>query len=264
MEPEQISEAARLFVEARWNGVPIRELPDACRPANADETNAIIREVTRRLALPIGGWKITFLYKPRQCPIIAPLFSANIFEGPATVPPAVTHSLLAEPEIAFRVLQDLRPREAPYTAAEVAAAVAACPALELNDTRFDTGHRSIRQMLNNRATVLEAHADHQTSGAYVVGPARPDWQRFDFAELSVTMRCGERVLVETVGGHAFTDPFLPVVVLANELRRHEGLKQGQVVATGSFSGFFKAEADQPIVADFEGFGTVQAIFASRA
>ncbi len=261
--PEHISEAARIFVEARQSGVPIRELPDACKPANADETNAIIREVTRLLALPIGGWKITFLYKPRQRPIIAPLFSDNIFDSPAVIPPTVTHSLLVEPEIAFRVLQDLPPRSAPYNAAEVASAVAACPALELNDTRFDTGYRSIRQMLDNRASVLEAHADHQTSGAFVVGPARPDWQAFDFAAQPVTMRCGERVLVETVGGHAFSDPFLPVVVLANELRHLDGLKKGHVVATGSFSGFFLAEADKPIVAEFTGFGTAQAIFASR-
>jgi 2-keto-4-pentenoate hydratase len=263
MEAEQISEAARLFVEARRTRVPIRELPPECRPANTDEANAIVREVTRRLALPIGGWKITFLYKPRQRPIIAPLFSANIFESPARIPPSVTHSLLAEPEIAFRLLEDLPPRATPYHAADVAAAVAACAALELNDTRFDTRHRSIRQMLDNLGTVLEAHADHQTSGGYVVGASRADWQDFDFAAQPLTMRCGGRVLVETAGGHAFTDPFLPVVVLANELRHRDGMKKGQIVATGSFSGFFPVEPDQPIVADFHGFGTAEATFSDR-
>ncbi|HET6235635.1 MAG TPA: hypothetical protein VFE41_11840 [Acetobacteraceae bacterium] len=72
-------------------------------------------------------------------------------------------------------MHDLSARAAPYRPEEVAAALMACPALELNDTRFDTSHRTIRQILDNRATVLEAHADHQTSGAFVVGEPRADW-----------------------------------------------------------------------------------------
>ena len=46
------------------------------------------------------------------------------------------------------------------------------------------------------------------------------------------MRSGDRVLVESVGGHAFVDPFLPVVVLVNHLRHGPGLRAGQLVATG--------------------------------
>ncbi|MEJ0015837.1 MAG: hypothetical protein WDN25_04615 [Acetobacteraceae bacterium] len=263
MEQQHIEQAAELFVQARRTGVRLRELPPETRPASVDDVNAIIDQVTRTLNEPIGGWKITFLYKPRQKPIIAPLFAANIFASPARVPPTITHSLLIEPEIAFRVLHDLPPRDAPYRAEEVAEALVGCPALELNDTRFDTRVRSIRQMLDNKVTVLEAHADHQTSGAYVVGEGRPDWQSFDFASMRVSMRCGTRTLVETVGGHAFSDPFLPAVVLANQLRRGEGLKQGQIVATGSFSGFFPVEADQPVAAHFEGFGSVEATFCSQ-
>ena len=262
MEQEKVDEAARLFVNARRTGVRLHELPTDCKPASADDVNAIIREVTRRLAQPIGGWKITFLYRPREQPIIAPLFTSNIFSSPAKVPAAVTRSLLVEPEIAFCLTCDLPPRAAPYRAAQVAEAVIACPSLELNDTRFDIRHRTIRQMLNDRSTALEAHADHQTCGAYVVGEGRADWQDFDFAAQPVSMRCNGRLLVETVGGHAFSDPFLPVVILANELRRSDGLKAGDVVATGSFSGFFLAEPDLPIVAEFAGFGSVEATFCS--
>jgi 2-keto-4-pentenoate hydratase len=118
-------------------------------------------------------------------------------------------------------------------------------------------------MLDDRWMALEAHADHQTSGAFVVGEGNVDWEGFDFAALRVVMRCGTNVLVDTIGGHAFADPFLPVVVLANELRHSEGLRSGEVVATGSFSGFFRAEPDQPIVAEFHGFGTVTATFCSH-
>jgi 2-keto-4-pentenoate hydratase len=263
MDRNMIDEAAALFVQARQFGKKIRELPEACRPQSTRDTNAIIREVTRRLNKPIGGWKITFLFRPREEPIIAPMFAENIFESPARVPPAITHALLIEPEIAFRVLHDLPPRAATYRPEEVAEALVACAALELNDTRFDTAHRTIRQILDNRATILEAHADHQTSGAFVVGEPRADWRRVDFAAQPVVMQQGDNILVDRIGGHALSDPFLPAVVLANAVRREEGLKQGQILATGSFSGFFPVAADRPVTVEFKGFGSAEATFSSH-
>jgi 2-keto-4-pentenoate hydratase len=260
MDCKAIDAAAALFMEARRTGAKIRELPETCRPRSAADANAIIREVTRRLDLPIGGWKITFVFRPREVPLIAPLFAQNIFASPARVPPAITHALLVEPEIAFRVQHDLPPRVAPYRPEEVAEALLACPALELNDTRFDTTHRSIREILDNRATVLEAHADHQTSGAFVVGAPRAEWRSVDFAAQKVLMRQGETILVDRVGGHALSDPFLPAVVLANTLRREAGLKQGQILATGSFSGFFPVAPDRPVTVEFQGFGSAEATF----
>jgi 2-keto-4-pentenoate hydratase len=249
-------------VQARRSGAPLAELPADCKPLTVADANAIIAEVTRRIAKPIGGWKITFIYKPREKPVIAPLFRSNIFSSPAKVPPSVTHSCLIEPEIAFRLLHDLPPRKRVYLPAEVMEAVVACPALEMNDTRYDTRRRSIREMLDNKNSLLEAHADHQTSGAYIVGDARPDWKEFDFAAQRVVMQCGDKILVDRIGGHAFSDPFLPVVLLANEMRHCEGLKAGQIVATGSFSGFFRVEPDMPVTADFVGFGAAVGTFSS--
>jgi 2-keto-4-pentenoate hydratase len=81
-----ITEAARLLVEARRTGKPLRELPESCKPASADEVNAIIDAVTGELNEHIGGWKIGFLYSRRQKPIICPLFEARLFESPARVP----------------------------------------------------------------------------------------------------------------------------------------------------------------------------------
>jgi 2-keto-4-pentenoate hydratase len=76
----------------------------------------------------------------------------------------------------------------------------------------------------------------------------------------VTMRKDDALIVETDGGHAFIDPFLPVVVMVNELRHGPGLKAGQIVATGSFSGFFPVELGQRITAEFAGLGRVEAMF----
>jgi 2-keto-4-pentenoate hydratase len=49
-------------------------------------------------------------------------------------------------------------------------------------------------------------------------------------------------------------------VMVNELRHGPGLKAGQIVATGSFSGFFPVEIGQRITAEFAGLGRVEATF----
>ncbi len=267
MQPEAIAVAARLFVAARRTGHPMPPLPESCRPANAADVNAIVDAVTAELVAndgeTIGGWKIGFLYSPRQKPMICPLFHSRLFASPAPVPATVTAACLIEPEISFRLVRDLPARAAPYRADEVAAALVACPSLELIDTRFDTAHRSIRQMLDDRRTRLEAMADHNTTGAYVTADGRADWQDFDFAAMRVVMRTPKRVLVETVGGHAFSDPFLPCVVLANEMRHRAGLAAGQLLVTGSFSGFFPVEPGETVTAEFVGFGSAEATYVTR-
>jgi 2-keto-4-pentenoate hydratase len=267
MDADQVREAARLFLDARRMGTRIPEMPEHLRPANTADVNAITDAVTEALVDAgdevIGGWKIGFVYSPRQAPMICPLFKSRLFASPARVPLALTPSLRIEPEISFRLTRDLPARDRQYTPHEVADALVACASLEIIDTRFDTSRRSIRQMLDDKRSRLEAMADHNTTGAYITNEGRRDWQDFDFAAMRVVMRTPDRVLVETVGGHAFSDPFLPCVVLANAMRRHRGMRAGELMVTGSFSGFFEVEPDVPVTAEFEGFGVAQATFASR-
>ena len=180
--------------------------------------------------------------------------------SPAKVPVSLTPSLFIEPEITFRLTADLPPRAKLYRFEEVASVVEACPSMEIVDTRFDARHRTIRQRLNERATLVEAYADHQTNGAFIIGQGIKDWRDIDFGAMRVRMSADDKTIVETIGGHAFVDPFPPVVILANQLRKGPGLKAGQVVATGSFSGFFPVEIGQQIVADFDGVGTASAMF----
>jgi 2-keto-4-pentenoate hydratase len=257
-----VAEAARLLLEARRTGRPLRELPERCKPATAADANAIIDAVGAALDETVAGWKIGFLYAPRQQPFLCPLYRSRVFDSPARVPLSLTPSRFVEPEICFRVIRDLPARAAAYSAAEVAAAVVACPSMEIVDTRFDTAYRPLRQMLDDRKMRLEAFADHITTGAFVVGPARPDWQSFDFAAMRVAMRTKGEVLVESTGGHAFVDPFLPCVVLANTLRHRGGLTAGQIMVTGSFTGFFAAPAGEAVTAEFVGFGSAEATFVS--
>jgi 2-keto-4-pentenoate hydratase len=261
MQPERVSDAADILMEARRTGRGIKELPAPCKPATAAEANQIVDEVTRRLGEEIGGWKITFLYKPREKPFRAPVFASRVFKSPANIPVAIAPSRFIEPEIMFRLTRDLPPRAKLYHAQEVAEALEACPSFEIIATRFDTSAgRSLRDMLNQRLTMVEAYADHITNGAFVIGEPVANWCDVDFAKMRVVMKADDKVIVDTIGGHAFTDPFLALVVLANELRSGPGLKAGQVLATGSFSGYFPVEAGQVVTAEFEHIGRVQATF----
>jgi 2-keto-4-pentenoate hydratase len=54
------------------------------------------------------------------------------------------------------------------------------------------------------------------------------------------------------------------VVLANQMRHRGGLREGQVLVTGSFSGFFEVAADEPVTAEFIGFGSAEATFVSKS
>lgn len=214
------------------------------------------------LGEPIAGWKITFLYKPREIPFQCALLASRVFDSPAEVSIKLTPSLCIEPEITYRLLADLPPRTKLYRPEEVAEAVEACPSMEIVDTRFETKERSIRQRLNERATLVEAYADHITNGAFIIGPGVKDWRDIDFGAVRCRMSADDQTIVETVGGHAFVDPFPPVVVMANQLRQGPGMKAGQVVATGSFCGFFPVKVGQQIVADFEGVGQARAMFVA--
>jgi 2-keto-4-pentenoate hydratase len=108
--------------------------------------------------------------------------------------------------------------------------------------------------------LVEAYADNQTNGAFVVGDPIKEWRDIDFGAMKVRMSADGNTIVETTGGHAFTDPFPPVVILANYLRKGPGLMAGQIVATGSFSGFFPVELNQNVLAEFEGVGSASAMF----
>lgn len=55
--------------------------------------------------------------------------------------------------------------------------------------------------------------------------------------------------------------FLPVVVGVNRLRRHFGVKSGDIIVTNSSTSFFPVSAGALIRARYEGLGEVTATFA---
>ena len=147
--------------------MPIKELPQDIRPLVAAESNQIVNEVTKMLGHDVAGWKITFLYKPREVPFQAPIYSHLMFASPAKVPVSLTPSLFIEPEITFRLLADLPPRDKLYRAEEVASVVEACPSMEIVDTRFDTSTENF-YLYNNKGELQYTYLIFENGGAPTV------------------------------------------------------------------------------------------------
>jgi 2-keto-4-pentenoate hydratase len=259
-----IIKIADQFYNSRICGAKVEPFPEELRLVDTRDVNLVIEEVTSRLLRnnieEIAGWKIGFLYKPRQEPVICPIFKSKLFESPASIPISMAPSLRIEPEISFRLKNDLPKRERLYTPQEVSQSLLASASLEIIDTRFDTSRRSIREMIDNPLTKLEALADHNTCGAFVTSKGCDNWQNLDFASMIMKMSSPKGIIVQSNGGHAFLDPFLPCVVLANVMRKKCGLKKDDVLVTGSFSGFYQVESGSEITAEFLGLGQAKATF----
>ena len=139
----RVAEAARFFVEARAAGRRSRPA-GPCRPAEtaADcQCHRRCRDRATRRGQRSGGRSV-HRHSPRQKPFLCPMFASRVLASPAAVPLSLTHALLMEPEICFRLRRDFPPRKAAYRMEEIAEAVDACPSIEIVDTRFDNKART--------------------------------------------------------------------------------------------------------------------------
>ena len=104
----------------------------------------------------------------------------------------------------------------------------------------------------------ERNADFVTNGGFVRGPSATAWRALDLTNIAVTLAIGGQEIVKRNGGHAAGDPLLPAVALANDLPG--GIRAGQFVITGTYTGMTFAKPGQVVVAAFAGFGAVEVEF----
>ncbi|MGH8703964.1 MAG: 2-keto-4-pentenoate hydratase [Burkholderiales bacterium] len=170
----------------------------------------------------------------------------TVHGSPAMVRTDAMNMIGVEAEIAYRLARDLPAREDPYSEEDVAAVVGeALVTIELCDTRLaDWKH----------APALWKLADFQNNGALVVGSGTRDWRAIDFGSQPVELRIGERTIA-AVGAHPFGNPFRLMPWIAGHCaRRAGGLRAGDVVTTGSWTGLEFARPGEEIVARFPGIG----------
>jgi 2-keto-4-pentenoate hydratase len=159
-----------------------------------------------------------------------------------------------EAEIAFLVGRDLPPRTHPYTRDEVLAAMASChPAIELLEPAFTDPMQVPR---------LAMIADLQMHGGFIYGPAIPNWQSIDFTAEHVVLAVDGVVRVERTGSNTSGDLLRLLPWLANQgAARTDGLRKGQWITTGSWTGYTLASAGSTAEVTFSTAGRVDLRFA---
>lgn len=244
---------SRLFVAARSGRQTFAVPADLVLQSEADAY--LVQDQTYALLWPRerpGAWKAGGPSDKSE-PTAAPIAPANVHRSPACVAAAGMNMLGVEAEIAFRLGRDLPARGSPYSEAEVVAAVeVAVVTIELCDTRLADW---------KKAPTLWKLADFQSNGALIVGSGTSDWQGVDFTAQRVECRIGDRTIT-AVGAHPFGSPFrlLPWTV-AHCARRTGGLRAGDIVTTGSWTGLEFARPGDEIVARFPGIGEASARIA---
>ncbi len=252
MTPHAIDGAARMLSESRRSQQLLDALPEAFRPATLDDAHAIQEATAAQLAESIAGWKVSATPDGRVAR--GALLRSRLYASGCRIAADAVPLLGVEAEIAFRFDRDLVPRVRPYDYDEIAAAVTALPAIEVVDSRF-RGYPN--------APLLDRIADCMSNGAFVYGEAQERWRDFDLETLDVELVVDDHRIVHRAGGHPTKGPLLPAVALVNDLRGSTGVRVGQIVTTGTYTGLNFAKPGQTVVATFAGFGSVSVHFEGK-
>jgi 2-keto-4-pentenoate hydratase len=243
-------ETVGILLDARRTNTPIADLTGPHLPLDMDEVY-FVQDALAAAYGPVGGYKIGAA-SLEATPVFAPMPLAWIAASGATI---VSHRYRGlEAEIAFLVGEDLPPRPTPYTRAEVLAAMASChPAIEVLESAF---------LDPTAASKFASLADLQMHGGFIYGPAFDAWHNFDFNTDTVVLSVDSVVRVERTGSNTSGDLLRLLPYLANEgAARTGGLRKGQWITTGSWTGNTLANKDSRVDVDFTHAGHVDLRFA---
>ncbi len=237
-------DAARLLLSARRDPAQLlNSLPEAVRPRTEEQAYLVQRAVTAELG-QIGGWKVGSP-APDGLVTCSPLPADGVQDSPGLSSAPLRG---VEAEIGVRLKTSLPPREQPYAPDEVLAAIgSAHPIIEVLQSRYANA---------DAVDPLSGLADSMSHGGVVVGPAIPDWQRIDLATERVRLLVNDAEVKASTGNPA-GDMLRLLVWLANTGAHWAGgLRAGQVVTTGSWTGKDFAPAGAEVRAAFEHCGEV--------
>ncbi len=249
MDAQHIAGAAALLVKARRGGPLPANLPAEMRPGSVSEALAIQDAVTAALGKPVGAFKAAA--PPNGEPTRGAIYADAIYDSPARIPAADVPQCGVEGEVAFVFRRDLPARAASYSRDEVAAAVEACAAIEVVTSRYQN---------SDAVTNLEKLADSISNGAFVHDAAVSDWRGLELGRLKVTLTVNGAPVLEKEGGHPTGDPLGIAVVLANMMREQGGVRAGQFVTCGTFTGLRYLKPGDVCGVRFDGLGAAEVTF----
>ena len=238
-------DTANALADARRTQMPMADLPHELRPTSVQEAY-VVQDLLAQAYGEIGGWKVG-APSADGTPMFAPMPRAWIVESPALIRANRFRGL--EAEVAFLLGRDLPPREAEYTREEILDAIASChPAIEVLDSGLTDPTKSDR---------MSMMADLQMHGGFVFGPAYANWREIDWTRETVSLAVDGVVRVERTGSNTAGDLMRLLPWLANEgVDRTDGLRAGEWITTGSWTGNTVAEERSSVDVSFGTLGRV--------
>lgn len=193
----------------------------------------------------VGAFKTA--RKPGEAMIYAPIFAENLVQSGAEVP--VSDMMGIELEVGLYIHTDLPPDHAGLSTSALAAFVTPVVVIELVDTRV-TGPLAQDAMVKL--------ADNQVNAGLVVGDHASGWPGADFGAVHAKFTAGSEVILDgaaSVPGGSALETFAG---LAQHLGQHcGGLKQGQIVITGSLHPLVFVAKGTEVQGQVDGIGAVR-------
>ena len=201
---------------------------------------------------PVAGWKVG-ARTPTAEPNPAPLLAGALVKSPASFDGKAMHMIGVEVEISFHIVRDIAARTEPVGRDEALAAVGdAFVGMEVVDTRLADFKSADPDWLL---------ADNQMNYALVIGDSIKEWRSLDWAKLQVRQTIDGKVEVDQKGGLGAVDPVRPLAWMIDHAVRHRGgLRAGQAITTGSWTGLRYYPPGTKARGEFVGLGSVEATF----
>ena len=243
-----VSHAVQLLLEARRSGTQI--VP----PFALADRSAVyaIQDGVAAATGPVAGWKVG-ARTPTAEPAGAPLLAGTLTSSPARFDGTAMHMIGIEVEISFHIVRDIAARTAPVERDEALAAVGdAFVGMEVVDTRVADFQKADPEWLL---------ADNQMNHALVVGDPVKNWKTLDWPTLQVRLEIDGQTIVDQQGGLGAVDPLRPLAwMIDHAVRQRGGLRAGQAITTGSWTGLRYFPPGTRARGSFAGLGAVEASF----
>jgi 2-keto-4-pentenoate hydratase len=246
-----MTDQALLLADAQRSGETLTSFE---APRDLADAEAIQDRMIAYLDIQPGGWKLGATTAPVRerfaidHGFIGLVPEDRVLQSGCTVALSDLRQSVVEQEIAFTLGQDLPPRAALWTDAEVREAIAGVrAAIELPQSRFP-GLGAFGP--------LALAADNGAAGWIIVGDLVTDWDEAALGQTRCSLQvdgveCATGDATDIIGGplHAFAE------LLRFAQQRGHGLKAGQHVLTGACA-LFNLEEPGVVLGQVDGVGSV--------
>lgn len=233
---------APLLIEAHRSGQRIARVPEAAQIATQDEAYQVQRSVAPSIG-PVVGWKVG--RRADRPATRAPLYQTRIHQSGVAIDDPQLQTWIVESELMFRFAKPLPIRSEPYSREEVLAAVGGVtPVFEIIESRY-VAYPDVEPLLQL--------ADGLSHGAMVFGTEVPMPADAEYTNAHIIYEVDGIVRIDALGGNPAGDILDLLVWTANA---GIGLKVGDAITTGSYTGMPTLAPGATAKATFAGVGSV--------